>query len=210
MPVIGQGADRPPFRQMEVSVLRAEGAVQEPDTVVSIRAGAARRQGPLQLGRTLRFPSPAGAGPAGPGLAGPLKVDVLRRLGAAEVAVLPQGGIYSVPLEPSHGDTWRDPHMQVQLRISSKPLLCGRARSDVKDPAGEQPEQLGGEDASGSAAQARRYFEGHNVMPVVQALLEALLRDQPEEPHRYIAAFMESIAAREADGPEDVVVHDGA
>jgi len=161
---------------MEVSILNAEGAAADPDTVVSIRAGTSRRQGTIQLDKKLYFP-------VGYQDAVPFKIDLLRHVGTAQATVLPEDNAYDVPIEPPTGN---GPHpMKLSFRIGNKPLLCGRARADTKDKAAPELNKL----AVPAAAQARRYFDEHNIMRLVQALLEALIRDQPEDPFDYIEAF---------------------
>jgi len=161
---------------MEVSILNAEGAAADPDTVVSIRAGTSRRQGTIQLDKKLYFPVSYQD-------AVPFKIDLLRHVGTAQATILPEDNAYDVPIEPPTGD---GPHpMKLSFRVGNKPLLCGRARAETKDKAAPELNKL----AVPAAAQARRYFDEHNIMRLVQALLEALIRDQPEDPFEYIEAF---------------------
>lgn len=177
---------------MEVSILNAEGVAEDPDTVVSIRAGSSRRQGTIQLDKKLYFPVSYQD-------AVPFKIDLLRHVGTAECEIKPWDNAYDVPIEPpkhnandvpieppiesATGNAKKD--MKLSFRIGNKPLLCGRVRADNKDKAGPELNKL----AVPAAAQARRYFDEHNIMRLVQALLEALIRDQPEDPFEYIEAF---------------------
>merc|ERR1712137_1245360 len=86
----------------------------------------------------------------------------------------------------------------VKLKVNAKAHLCGRSRGTFKglskttfdlpksESSLDQPTTVAG--------QARQYFDDHNVMPVVQGLLEALIRDKPDEPFHYIAAFMDRLS----------------
>jgi len=161
---------------MEVSILNAEGTAAEQDTVVSIRAGSSRRQGTIQLDKKLYFP-------VGFQDAVPFKIDLLRHVGTAQATILPEDNAYDVPIVPPTGNATNP--MKLSFRIGNKPLLCGRQRSENKDKAGPELNKL----AVPAAALARRYFDEHNIMRLVQALLEALIRDQPEDPFEYIEAF---------------------
>lgn len=208
--------------EMEVCVLVAEGAVLNPQNVLSVRAGSSRRQGAVQVGKNLRFPVTVKD-------AAPFKVDLLGIVGAGEVDLLPDDAIYTIPILPPAvceagdggplGAVVGQTPMQVRLRVANKPSLCGRARAEGKDkvrgrslpaPASKTCEgavpELGKASALGkleheddlslgaAAVQARRYFEDHNVMRLMQALLEALVREQPAEPFTYIATFMDRLS----------------
>lgn len=197
---------------MEVTVLSAQGAIQDPNSIISIRAASSRRQGAVQVGKPLQFP-------VGIEDANPFKVDVLRQLGSGSCRIKPEDGIYCVPVEAPVGKDARNP-MGVKLKVTSDLRLCGRTRQELKGassalipPAllvteeadnwsrksaqGSLHENSGG-DACGqdcsrkasSTEEARQYFDFHNIMRLVQALLEALIRDQPSEPFDYIGSFM--------------------
>lgn len=180
---------------MEVSVLNVEGAARDLDTIVSILAGSSRRQGAIQLDKKLYFP-------VGLQDATPFKIDLLRHVGSGQATICPEDAVYDMPIEPPGGEG-KPSSMQLTLRVTGKPLLCGRTRAELKlhaqvgAKALEPTEDL----LQGAAAQARRYFDEHNVMRLVRVLLEALIRDLPEDPLDYIAAFMDRLAG----GKEPVV-----
>mmetsp|Transcript_42108 Transcript_42108/g.78794 ORF Transcript_42108/g.78794 Transcript_42108/m.78794 type:complete len:327 (-) Transcript_42108:58-1038(-) len=198
---------------MEVKLLSVEGAVEDPDSIISLRAASLRRQGKPQVGVPLHFP-------VGIQEATPFKIDVLRQVGAGNVMVPSEGGDLLVEVAPP-SERPEAPARSLKLRVTGMPQLCGRSRQELKIGSsvlgpGDQDAnaQLPGEQASsaaagkessadpmdlmqigaGATAQARQYFDEHNVMRVVQALLEALIRDQPAEPFEFIAAFMDSLS----------------
>merc|ERR1740121_185497 len=108
--------------------------------------------------------------------------------------------------------------MNLTLRVANKPALCGRPMptSPTKQAAerkaaavavaaavtgtrAELDEEL--TQGAASTVQARRYLDDHNVMRLVQALLEALIREQPQDPFEYVAKFMDLMSSSRAGGP---------
>mmetsp|Transcript_98003 Transcript_98003/g.189226 ORF Transcript_98003/g.189226 Transcript_98003/m.189226 type:complete len:350 (-) Transcript_98003:260-1309(-) len=175
---------------MEVTVLSATGAASDLDSIVSIRAGTSRRQGAVQLEKKLHFPVSFQE-------ANPFKVDLLRHVGSGQATLNPdpQDEVYAVPLEPPVGAWDNKATAQLHLRVSTRPLLCGRNRAEGKanDPIKSMENME--DPLQGAAAQARRYFDDHNVMRLVQALLEALVRDQPDDPWEYMGKFWDCLSS---------------
>lgn len=200
---------------MEVKLLGIEGAVEDPDSIISLRASSLRRQGKPQVGVSLNFPMSLRE-------ATPFKIDVLRAVGVGHAMVPPEGGDLNVDIIPPSEQLEASPK-SLSLRVTSMPQLCGRSRQELKtgssglgtadqDVSGQSQQgdqassaAMGKEPTatdpmemlqigSGATVQARQYFDDHNVMRVVQALLEALIRDQPAEPFEFIAAFMDSLS----------------
>lgn len=184
------------MQQLQVTVTDAKGAVQEQESILSIRAASSRRQGAVQIKRPLHFPVRMAE-------AAPFKVDVLRKVGEGELKIRAEDEDYDCKLCPL-GST--EMAQKLKLSIRTAPQLCGRTRQELKvgpsaplpdAPAKEPPAAVSAELAAGwqgAAAQARQYFDNHNVMRLVQALLEALIRDQPSEPFLYIGTFMDRLS----------------
>eukprot|EP00927_Polykrikos_kofoidii_P003892 TRINITY_DN11561_c0_g1_i1.p1 TRINITY_DN11561_c0_g1~~TRINITY_DN11561_c0_g1_i1.p1 ORF type:complete len:970 (+),score=222.04 TRINITY_DN11561_c0_g1_i1:92-3001(+) len=174
---------------MEVCVLGAEGpAAHDPNVVVSIRAGGSRRQGAVQINRTLHFP-------VGLRDATPFKVDLLKRVAQGQVDLQQDDHVYEVQLERSDP---KEAASTLKLAVSNEPWLCGRTRAEAKGatmrmpPLAEVAEEKPEVDTVGAAARkARQFFDQHNIMHVVQALLEAIIRDRPDQPFEYISTFMD-------------------
>eukprot|EP00928_Gymnodinium_smaydae_P022941 TRINITY_DN19111_c0_g1_i1.p1 TRINITY_DN19111_c0_g1~~TRINITY_DN19111_c0_g1_i1.p1 ORF type:complete len:1626 (-),score=317.09 TRINITY_DN19111_c0_g1_i1:167-5044(-) len=179
---------------MNVTLLGAEGPIAEDaDSIVSIRVGAARRQQALQQRRPMHFPAVASAAEAQP-----FKVDVLRPVGSARLAALPMDGEYAVPLAGglSSSSTSGAAAPLLRLHVAAAPQLCGRIHASEKASSSRAMPEGRGErpPAESATSAAKEYLEEHNVLPVVQALLELLARDKPEKPKEYIAAFMQRLS----------------
>jgi len=198
------------MQQLQVTVTDATGAVKEDGSIVSIRAASSRRQGVVQLKRALHFPVPMAD-------ASPFKVDVLKKVGEGEITVRAEDADYDCVLKQIGTSLAA---MNLKLQIRSAPHLCGRSRQELKvgasaplstnvpemplkEPAPTMPAELTAQSAAwpelqqaqqGAAVQARQYFDNHNIMRLVQALLEALIRDQPQEPFSYIGTFMDRLS----------------
>lgn len=177
---------------IQVSVSRAEGAVQEPGSLLSIRVGSSRRQGSVQLCRPCRFPERISDST-------PARVDVMRRVGCGQVEISPEDETYSVPIKASSSSS--SSSISLKLRVKNAPRLCGRAKPLGKQLNAAEPldghikesELISPDSPLGVAAQSRRYLDEHNILQVVQVLLEALVTDQPEEPREYIASFLDRL-----------------
>lgn len=211
--------------------MRIEGALEDPDSIISLRACSLRRQGKPQVGVPLRFP-------VGIQQATPFKIDVYRQVGAGHAVVPAEGGDFRVEVEPLAGRP-KAPTRSLTLQVKGMPQLCGRSRQELKigssvmgardqdTSAQDWSAQVAGDASSaaagkkfgeesvdlmqigtGATAQARQYFDDHNVMRVVQALLEGLIHHQPAEPFEFIATFMDSCSevrrktASESQNPE--------
>lgn len=180
---------------MEVTVLEVQGPIVAPDCLLSLRAGQSRRQGGLHRDQKFTFPGTCQD-------AVPFKVDVIQLVGRAQLDIGPEDGVYTVPLGPqADADTDADPkQMAIQLQVRGKPLLCGRTRAQLRtavEAATATAAKQEGDTPQSTTAQVRDYFNNHNIMRVVQALLEALVREQPQDPAGYIADFMDRVALQQ-------------
>jgi hypothetical protein len=190
---------------MEVAVIRAEGAVTDPDSLLSVRVASSRRLAPVELNKPLQFACPAAE-------AIPFKVDALRKIGAAHHKIGPEDAVYSVPISTVHGQADDASPMRVTLKVKSNFHLCGRSRQEPRNGTSanvsrelpQKPDEamVGIQDKQmqnspifqSTVAEARQYFDDHNVMRCIQALLEALIREQPSEPLEFISIFMERLS----------------
>lgn len=176
-------------------MLSAEGAAQDPDCILSVRAGSSRRQGALKLNKTFQFPVTGRD-------AVPFKVDLLRHVGSAQAKLTAEDGTYAMSIDPPV-DKGAHSSIRLDLQVTNRPLMCGRKREELRTSSrreghisGVKPRLSAELDVQSSeAVQARCYFEDHNIMRVVQSMLEAILRDQPSDPREYIATFMDRISA---------------
>eukprot|EP00444_Apocalathium_aciculiferum_P054414 CAMPEP_0183594624 /NCGR_PEP_ID=MMETSP0371-20130417/172016_1 /TAXON_ID=268820 /ORGANISM="Peridinium aciculiferum, Strain PAER-2" /LENGTH=308 /DNA_ID=CAMNT_0025806357 /DNA_START=31 /DNA_END=954 /DNA_ORIENTATION=- len=213
---------------MEVILAGIEGgAAEDPNCHISVKVGGTRRQGPLQVGKPLRFPGVTLQH------AQPFKVDLLRQLGVGELASIPNDGLYVLQLAPANvpaaaldcGTPWdaeraaaeAAPTPTLTLRITSRPLQCTSrkggehtsdksslsARLDAGLVAKLQEDEDRGIDADANVvrvAQAKTFFEDHNLLSVMQAMLEAMAREQPDDPWDFVAEFMERLAVAPLEG----------
>eukprot|EP00811_Abedinium_folium_P015718 NODE_2466_length_2207_cov_4.612019.p1 GENE.NODE_2466_length_2207_cov_4.612019~~NODE_2466_length_2207_cov_4.612019.p1 ORF type:complete len:715 (-),score=243.12 NODE_2466_length_2207_cov_4.612019:62-1897(-) len=96
----------------------------------------------------------------------------------------------------------------LELKVTSSPQLCGRLRSDLKATAAAvaeatpKPDGGDGTDDAPRSAASRQYCDEHAIMPVIQGMLEALLREQPADPLAYINKFMSRLARQPEESGE--------
>lgn len=173
----------------------AEGAVQDKESILSIRAGTSRRQGAVEANKAIHFPVSIAE-------AQPFKVDFLRQVCAGETTVPITGWeslTRTVELQPPGAAGEKDrPAMRLDLRIAAKPQICGRSRGATAAAAMKSSGPEGKafdvcDNQEKTAVQVGQYFDDHNMKPVVQALLEAIVREKPADPRDFIAQFMESV-----------------
>uniref|UniRef100_A0A7S1F5T8 RIIa domain-containing protein n=1 Tax=Noctiluca scintillans TaxID=2966 RepID=A0A7S1F5T8_NOCSC len=172
--------------------------------ILSIRAGTTRRQAPLPLKDSFRFPSL-------PLNAKQFKIDVLESAGGSRLEIssgLPEE-MHTVPLLMVGGQK-----ASVSLKIREEPSLCGKRANELKSmekgrrggapvaPGAEQSAVSDPSDATDPqdaalklAAQARAYADDHNLPAVVQDLLQYVLREQPVAPYSVMAAYFNQRAS---------------
>eukprot|EP00927_Polykrikos_kofoidii_P028623 TRINITY_DN24949_c0_g1_i1.p1 TRINITY_DN24949_c0_g1~~TRINITY_DN24949_c0_g1_i1.p1 ORF type:complete len:436 (+),score=81.59 TRINITY_DN24949_c0_g1_i1:92-1309(+) len=189
---------------MELEVLRTTGIPES--GVISIRAGATRRQGQLSaLDRPFQFPQNKRD-------VSTFKIDILDHLGTARLAVDlgPPRAEYRVKVEPVNEAT-DGPEMEVAFAIRD---IEGRGDalrsvSDLTkvDPTGPPTfERMDANrdgvvtkeeyDAAVNEAKqdwekrresnARNYLEDHGLVQFMQFLMQSLMKDKPAEPYRFI------------------------
>jgi len=190
---------------MEVEVLGVDSAPA--GAIVSIRAGSQRRQAPV---------STIGAGSApfkfctGQHGVNPFRIDLLQPVGSSRLALRPGEGSYTAELKgaaPNGGDVQvrfivRDPGgLQAPppctaVNFDKLPAqhVEGPRGVDLLSPShngvGKSIPQLGkDEDVQFpiAAAAAKEYLESHRLLQFVRALLQAVIREQPEDPFAFIS-----------------------
>jgi len=142
---------------MEINLLTASNMPE--GAIVSMRTGSNVRQAPASSGRSFVFPAQT--------TDQPLKVQVLKPIGTAYVAFKPGEDQYKVTFPCFEG---LEMACEVQVRTSDDgivvPKKAAAATTSVKD--------------------ARNYLESHQVVPFLQASLEALIQERPEDPYAYL------------------------
>lgn len=142
---------------MEVNLVSC--AAFPEDAIVSIRAGSVRRQATLGTGRSFRFPQLAPD-------ANPVKIDILKPVGSAYLVLKPGEEHYRLTF---------DSGMSAEVEVKGV---------DVNKPSvAEEPNA----DSKLTAKEAKDYLDRHQVLPLVQAVVQAVLKERPADPFVHIA-----------------------
>mmetsp|Transcript_86659 Transcript_86659/g.242768 ORF Transcript_86659/g.242768 Transcript_86659/m.242768 type:complete len:296 (-) Transcript_86659:231-1118(-) len=190
---------------MDVHLLGVTGAPE--GCLVSFKAGSCpRRQAAVgakkglvgAVGRPLRFN-------VLPGEETSLHVDVMQHVGSQRLLLKPrEEGLYRIQLAPGAATS---------VMVKSRDTVASKLPLKQVGPIEEKEEVLQGllagaaegqprtadGDGVSEAAQARTYLEGHAFLPVVKALLETIVREQPDDPYAFAAdQFAAAAAARNA------------
>eukprot|EP00434_Breviolum_minutum_P042702 symbB.v1.2.038025.t1/scaffold5783.1/size36695/2 len=158
---------------MEVNLLSKTGI--DEDAVLSIRAGSVRRQAQINSGRPFRFAK-------GIMEENPLKIDILKQVGSAYLVMKPGEDRYKVYFG-------EDVKMDLELELK---------KIDGEVP--QEPEEGSKKtEAAAGAKDAKEYLESHKVLQFVQAVLQTVIKEKPENPYDYMARhFMNGYEAHEA------------
>lgn len=179
-----------------MEVLSVSGAA--PDQVVSIRAGGQRKQAAVSsLGQGIPFR--LASGPTG---VNPFRIDILKQVGSARLAVRPGEGNYSIEVKdageggepvrvgfavralgPKKGE-------QVEAPPSERPKVRSRGASNALPMKEEEERRF-----LSQTAVAKEYLEAHELLPFVRALLQTVIRDRPLDPYSFIAEQFRIAAA---------------
>jgi hypothetical protein len=137
--------------------------------IISVRAGGVRRQAPIARGAPLKFPRISME-------ENPVKIDILRPVSTAYLIVKPGETKYKVAFDGGDGMS-----CEVELRADQG----GEAVKDEKPVAGNTKD-------------AKDYLEEHKLVQFIQALLQTVIKDRPENPYEYMARhFLSGYAAGE-------------
>eukprot|EP00931_Biecheleriopsis_adriatica_P078183 TRINITY_DN5164_c0_g2_i1.p1 TRINITY_DN5164_c0_g2~~TRINITY_DN5164_c0_g2_i1.p1 ORF type:complete len:250 (-),score=43.16 TRINITY_DN5164_c0_g2_i1:162-854(-) len=184
---------------MELHVVETEGIPE--GCVLSVRAGATRRQAPVSGDRPFRFASSVAD-------AVPFKVDVLEPVATARLILRPGDERktdcqYTIPLEPSNSFEGSGPSPAAASAKGEKEMSVTVAVQPVEEPpaskvdqpqrpdtSGSQRKTSGGSNASsriGQASAAREYLDKHNLVEFTQLLVQSVIKEQPERPYDFMA-----------------------
>eukprot|EP00931_Biecheleriopsis_adriatica_P078182 TRINITY_DN5164_c0_g1_i1.p1 TRINITY_DN5164_c0_g1~~TRINITY_DN5164_c0_g1_i1.p1 ORF type:complete len:235 (-),score=46.00 TRINITY_DN5164_c0_g1_i1:92-796(-) len=185
---------------MELHVVDTEGLPE--GCVLSVRAGATRRQAPVSGDRPFRFTSSVSD-------AVPFKVDVLEPVATARLILRPgeekrTDCQYTIPLEPSNsfegsgppptgapvkGD--KDMSVTVAVRpVEEHPSSKPADESQRPGISASNRKSSGGSNSSarlGQASAAREYLDKHNLVEFTQLLVQSVIKEQPERPYDFMA-----------------------
>eukprot|EP00441_Pelagodinium_beii_P035834 CAMPEP_0197650974 /NCGR_PEP_ID=MMETSP1338-20131121/31274_1 /TAXON_ID=43686 ORGANISM="Pelagodinium beii, Strain RCC1491" /NCGR_SAMPLE_ID=MMETSP1338 /ASSEMBLY_ACC=CAM_ASM_000754 /LENGTH=261 /DNA_ID=CAMNT_0043225499 /DNA_START=71 /DNA_END=853 /DNA_ORIENTATION=- len=160
---------------MELSLL-SNANIPE-DSILSIRAGSVRRQAALNSGRPFRFPSISPE-------ENPLKIDILQQVGTAYLVLKPGEEQYKVVFSGSSG-------MNCEVEVKKTD-----GEPSPTSPSGEKKE------ASQTAKDAKEYLDAHQVLPLVQAVLQTVIKEKPADPCAHMARhFMSGYSLNDVKTP---------
>lgn len=153
---------------MELLVTDTQGIPE--DSILSVRAGATRRQAPATPAQPFKFPT-------GPDEANPFKVDVLAPIGGARLILKPGEERYTIPIqnEGEEGSLRADGPMSITLAVKENTESDGK-RTGVS-PAKRHTQ----------ASAARTYLDEHNLVEFAQSLLQSVIKEKPEHPYTFMA-----------------------
>lgn len=171
-------------------------------SIVSIRAGSTRRQAPIPLTEPFRFPHL-------PFNAKHVKVDIMNTVGTGRLDINTGREVekYEVPLRMVDGK-----EAKVGLTVREEPSLCGKRAAELKQfdknlrggvgdstgtlgsvsasPSAPQTPSTGGGDKTKAVLDTRMYSRDHNLAGVVQEMLQFVLRERPDSPYAFMAAYL--------------------
>lgn len=153
------------------------------DHVMSVRVGDTRRQG--RLGKLRRCPFKFPRGESEDILAEPVTIELMRVVACSRVVLRPGSTDYRVSLVDKEGSA--EP-LTLDLRVEAA------AERPLEPPSGGPPEPTRYQD---TAASAKEYLEKHSLMPYIQALLQAVIRQRPDDPFCYMREQLDSCLAVE-------------
>lgn len=165
---------------MEVTVVSAQGAPE--GSILSIRAGGARRQGPINSKHPFRFPVAPTAG-------GPFKIDLLGPIATTRMVPRPDEDTYSTTFTTGDGKV-----ITVDLNVQATGEGAAPAASDSMEPLKVAAESaLDGATPNKAskrhniALEARSYLDDHQLTNFIQSMLQGLLKEKPEDPYAWMA-----------------------
>jgi len=158
------GSSSLPEGTMELSLLAQRGLPQ--DSIISVRAGAVRRQTRAGSGRSIRFPkiSPD---------ENPIRLDLLRAECSSNLTL--GSGLARYTVQLSGNDT--NASMSCEFEIKATQFLAEPMCAHEDLPI-QQLELLENE--------AKEYLEANNIVEFWEALLRAVVREQPRAPYEYM------------------------
>jgi len=148
---------------MELALLTQHGLPE--GCIISVRAGTVRRQAAAASGRPFRFPKIGME-------ENPVKIDILKPVATAYLVVKPGETQYKVSFGAGAVS-----EMDCEVEIK-------KAEGGTGDAAhGEEANKPG----AGSANEAKDYLEAHQILQFIQALLQTVIKERPDQPYIYMA-----------------------
>lgn len=155
----------------------------EPDDILCISSGLSRRMATVTSDKKLSFPPEAVDFKSIRG--NPMKVQVLKQVGKSYLVLKPREQQYKVVLS---GGAEGQPEASCELLVQPRLGADGEALAAPAGGASSSSDAFPLDDAAAAAADdAKEYLEGHRVLPVMQALLHAVIKERPEDPFEYMA-----------------------
>mmetsp|Transcript_132437 Transcript_132437/g.382844 ORF Transcript_132437/g.382844 Transcript_132437/m.382844 type:complete len:256 (-) Transcript_132437:120-887(-) len=153
------------------------------DAILSVRAGAARRQAPVSSAKPMQFPELASDGH-------PIKVDILKQVGSGYLVLKPNAEQYKIVFQGEKGSA--EPSCEVLVKKSES---CGVVAPIIPSP----------EVVTATAAEemdAKAYLEEHRIRQFMQAVLHSVMKERPTDPYAYMARhFMSGYYPGDANVP---------
>eukprot|EP00435_Cladocopium_sp_Y103_P046262 s364_g13.t1 len=154
-----------------------------PETIISIRAGATRRQVPVSLVGEKPFKFPCTLRECGA-----IKVDLLTVTASARAVLTPESDQQTITL-PIGKQTV--PKQAEQLADDAEVTL-------LVSESGEAAPVDSTAKKKAIAGSAEEYMEKHGVHSMLQGLLSGLIKDRPDDPYSYVASQFKSKAKEKA------------
>lgn len=152
--------------------------------IVSVKAGAMRRQAPASSGRAFRFTAEDLA-------RGELKVDVLAKVGSGSICIVPPRSAevpqrYKLALNSETG-------MACEVVVGGAESLDQRATiGDVTaaeaGDSGQASPSVSPTKGIITAKESQAYLESIGVLPFMQRVLQMVVKEKPSRPFEFIAA----------------------
>jgi len=186
---------------MEISIINHR--LVPAGSIMLIRSGACRRQGPVRQGRSFQFPMPMEPGRV-------LQVDILKQLGSAFIVVNPGGGRYKIAFsDNSRGSSRKNTTSENPKRPTRKTNMscCTHCELQVTDlncdstcVGRNTPVPEGQKRCSvDQGTEARNYFEQRKLLESLHGVLQKMTKEKPQDPYLYMARRFLGANATEAD-----------
>lgn len=166
---------------MDIVLKDAKGV--SPETIISIRAGATRRQVPVSLVGEKPFKFPCTLRECGA-----IKVDLLTVAASARAVLTPESDQQTITLPIGK---------QTVPKQAEQPAEDAEVTLVVSE-AGEAAPVNSAAKKKAIAGSAEEYMEKHGVHSMLQGLLSGLIKDRPDDPYSYVASQFKSKATEKA------------
>jgi len=175
---------------MELTILEAKNAPEKP--VVAVCMGAVRRQVRMEVNRPFQLPYP-GANEKG------VQVTIFQQLTSQAMPLLGNASkkeevAYHIPVEMTSGAA-----SEVKLRVRRLCCESGGSCAPSGEPAKQKVSSAGGDTTMDDA---REYLNTHGLQQRIQDLIQDVLREQPEEPYKFMLQNLRSNKGSTAPRPQ--------